>query len=66
MTSAEKQRRLEEDQIVESLETVYTAFCNGCGAEINSNNHEDAFAKELYEKGWRVSDMGDLHCKKMS
>lgn len=62
MDKQSKQASIDISCIAESLEVVYTAFCNGCGAEINNNIHEDEFAKQLYEKGWRVSETGDLHC----
>lgn len=51
-------------QLEESLEVVYTAFCIKCATDLSSNMDESTFAKELHEKGWRVSDVGDMCCPK--
>lgn len=64
MTSEEKQRQMDTDELAANLEVVYTAFCIHCASDKSSNNSEDAFAKELYAEGWRVSDMGDVCCPK--
>jgi hypothetical protein len=53
---------IEIGQIEESLEVVYTAFCEGCSDSISDNTHESSFAKKLHEKGWRVNNDGDLQC----
>jgi hypothetical protein len=62
MTSAEKQRQIDITELAGLLEVVYTAFCVYCGTDIQSNRTEQEFAKQIYDKGWCISDFGDMCC----
>lgn len=64
MTGEEKQREMDISQLGASLETVYTAFCDYCATDIQSNRTPKEFATEIYDKGWRVSEVGDMCCQK--
>jgi hypothetical protein len=64
MTSKEKQREMEIDELGSFLEIVYTAFCMHCSDSEDSNQTEKEFSTKLHDKGWRVSDTGDVCCPK--
>lgn len=64
MTSKEKQREMDIYSIGEMLEVVYTAFCIHCATDEQSNQTEKEFATQLHDKGWRVSENGDMYCPK--
>lgn len=49
-------------QIKESLDVEYTAFCNGCGCEIRSDDAKK-LSEKSHENGWRVNAIGDLLCQ---
>ena len=56
---------IELAQLRESLEIIYVAFCIQCGKEEESHEKHD-FIKKLHDKGWRVSNVGDVYCPKCS
>ena len=49
-------------QIAASLECIYTALCDSCGAQVDDNRSESQFSKDLHNKGWRVIDEEGFLC----